>query len=236
MAILKYEDYLSESKIQELLLESKVIFSKKFINILSKMKSNKIASNVLDLYSKDVDGVTQNYIDITDQKDAVSFTPDRRVQELTKDKPETWIITESGKYLTKSDRNDKIFEALGYDKENIHIVWVVNHFEKAKEQNAARARSVSDAIMVSTHKGAAMTMHDLIMSNGTNVQNYMDGDIWVVFNLAGEDSEVMKSAMGGSYVKEANYIKVKQRGKKPEIDKAVSSKIASYVPATGSWK
>ena len=56
--------------------------------------------------------VTQNYIDITDQKDAVSFTPDRRVQELTKDKPETWIITESGKYLTKSDRNDKIFEAI----------------------------------------------------------------------------------------------------------------------------
>ena len=64
------------------------------------MKSNKIASNVLDLYSKDVDGITQNYVDITDQKDAVSFTPDRKVQELTKDKPETWVITESGKYLT----------------------------------------------------------------------------------------------------------------------------------------
>ena len=136
----------------------------------------------------------------------------------------------------KLDKIARAVTALGYDKSNIHIVWVVNHFEKAKEQNAARARSVSDAIMVSTHKGAAMTMHDLIMSNGTNVQNYMDGDIWVVFNLAGTDSEVMKSAMGGSYVKEANYIKVKQKGKKPEIDKAVSSKIASYVPATGSWK
>ena len=81
------------------------------------MKSNKIASDVLNLYSKDVDGVTQNYIDITDQKDAVSFTPDRKVQELTKDKPETWVITESGRYLTKSDKNNKIFEALGYDKE-----------------------------------------------------------------------------------------------------------------------
>jgi hypothetical protein len=117
MAILKYLDYISESKVYEILLESKVIYSKKFINILSRMKSNKIASDVLDLYSKDVDGVAQNYIDITDQKDAVSFTPDRKVQELTKDKQETWVITESGKYLTTSDRNNKIFEALGYDKE-----------------------------------------------------------------------------------------------------------------------
>jgi len=116
MAIFKYGDYISEKAVYELLLESKVIYSKKFINLLNKMKANKLATQLLNLYSKDVDGVTQNYIDITDLKDAVSFTPDRKVQELTKDKPETWVITDSGKYLTKSDRNDKIFEALGYDK------------------------------------------------------------------------------------------------------------------------
>jgi hypothetical protein len=117
MSILKYEDYISEKAVYELLLESKVVYSKKFINLLNKMKANKLATQLLNLYSKDVDGVTQNYIDITDLKDAVSFTPDRKVQELTKDKPETWVITNSGRYLTTSDRNDKLFEALGYDKE-----------------------------------------------------------------------------------------------------------------------
>lgn len=117
MGILKYEDYISEKAVYDLLLESKVIYSKKFINLLNRMKSNKLATQLLNLYSKDVDGVTQNYIDLTDQKDAVSFTPDRKVQELTKDKPETWVITESGKYLTTSDRNNKIFEELGYDKQ-----------------------------------------------------------------------------------------------------------------------
>lgn len=117
MAILKYGDYISENKVYEILLESKVIYSKKFINILSRMKSNKIASQVLDLYSKDVDGIAQNYVDITDQKDAVSFTPDRKVQELTKDKPETFVVKESGRYLTSSDKNDSIFAALGYDKQ-----------------------------------------------------------------------------------------------------------------------
>jgi hypothetical protein len=116
MSILKYGDYISEKAVYELLLESKVIYSKKFINLLNKMRANKIATELLNLYSKDVDGIAQNYIDVTDQKDAVSFTPDRKVQELTKDKPETWVITESGKYLTTSDRNNKIFEALGYDK------------------------------------------------------------------------------------------------------------------------
>jgi hypothetical protein len=116
MAILKYGDYISEKAVYEILLESKVIYSKKLINLLNKMRANKIATELLNLYSKDVDGIAQNYIDITDQKDAVSFTPDRKVQELTKDKPETWVITESGKYLTTSDRNNKIFEALGYDK------------------------------------------------------------------------------------------------------------------------
>jgi hypothetical protein len=116
MAILKYGDYISEKAVYEILLESKVIYSKKLINLLNKMRANKIATELLNLYSKDVDGIAQNYIDITDQKDSVSFTPDRKVQELTKDKPETWVITESGKYLTTSDRNNKIFEALGYDK------------------------------------------------------------------------------------------------------------------------
>ena len=116
MSILKYEDYISEKAVYKLLLESKVIYSKKFINLLNKMKANKLATQLLNLYSKDVDGVTQNYIDITDLKDAVSFTPNRKVQELTKDKPETWVITSSGRYLTTSDRNDKLFEALGYDK------------------------------------------------------------------------------------------------------------------------
>jgi len=116
MAILKYGDYISEKAIYEILLESKVVYSKKFINLLTRMKTNKVASDLLNLYSKDVDGVTQNYIDLTDLKDAVSFTPDRKVQELTKDKPDTWKVTNSGRYLTTSDRNNKIFEALGYDK------------------------------------------------------------------------------------------------------------------------
>jgi hypothetical protein len=104
--------------VYDLLLESKVIYSKKFINLLTRMnRTNKLASQLLSLYTKDIDGVVQNYIDVTDQKDAVSFTPDRKAKELNDGKPETWKVINSGRYLTRSDRNNKIFEALGYDKE-----------------------------------------------------------------------------------------------------------------------
>ena len=113
----KYEQYITENKLNELLLESKLVFSKKFISILNKMKSNKISNDLISLYTKDIDRLTQNYIDITDNKEEVSFTPDRKVQELTKDKPQTWKVIDSGRYLTNSIKNDNLFSALGYDKE-----------------------------------------------------------------------------------------------------------------------
>jgi hypothetical protein len=115
MSLLKYNDYITEKVAYELLLESKMVFSKKFINLLNKMKSNKIASELLNLYSKDVK-ISHNYIDITDAKDAVSFTPDRKAQEILKDKPQLWEVIDSQRYLTHSNGNNKLFEALGYEK------------------------------------------------------------------------------------------------------------------------
>jgi hypothetical protein len=112
----RYNEFLLENQIYDLLLESRVVFSSKFINLINKFNSNKIASELIKLNSKDYP-VQYNFIDITDEKDAVSFTPDRKAQELYAGKPETWRVFEGGKYLTHSDRNNKIFEALGYNKE-----------------------------------------------------------------------------------------------------------------------
>ena len=111
----RYNEFLLENQIYDLLLESKVVFSSKFINLINKFNSNKIASELIKINSKD-HPVQYNFIDITDEKDAVSFTPDRKAQEIDAGKPETGVVVEGGKYLTHSDKNNKIFEALGYDK------------------------------------------------------------------------------------------------------------------------
>ena len=117
MNILKYGDYITEKAAYEMLLESKAVFSQKLVNLLNRMKSNKIATAILSFQSKDVDGLAQNYVDMTDSKEELSFTPDRKVQELTAGRPEHYRVTNSGRYLTHSDRNDKIFKRLGYVKE-----------------------------------------------------------------------------------------------------------------------
>jgi hypothetical protein len=43
------------------------------------MGSNEVAKELVKLYNKDIDGVQHNYIDTTDEKDSVSFTPDRKL-------------------------------------------------------------------------------------------------------------------------------------------------------------
>lgn len=117
MKLLNYENYITESILCEFLLESKIVYSKEFIDILNKIKDDKIANEILNLYSKNVEKVTLNYIDITDKKDEVSFTPDRKSSEILKENENVYKVIKTGKCLTKSSRNDNIFEKLGYDKE-----------------------------------------------------------------------------------------------------------------------
>lgn len=112
--ILKYGDYISEKAIIDLILESRVIYSTNFMNLLNKMPTNKVASELIKLYSNDIN-VQHNYIDMTDDKETVSFTPDRRVMELTAGNPDKWILYTNRKQLTISPVNAKIFEQLGYD-------------------------------------------------------------------------------------------------------------------------
>jgi hypothetical protein len=114
MKIFKYADFLTESNLIELLMESKVIYSKKFINLLNRMRTNKISSDLLNLYSKDYE-VQHNYIDITGDKDSVSFTPDRKVKELVEGRPEVYKVG-TRRQLTHNPSNDKLFDELGYDR------------------------------------------------------------------------------------------------------------------------
>jgi hypothetical protein len=53
MKLFNYSDFLTENVLIELLMESKVVFSKKFINLLNRMRTNKVASDLLNIYSKD---------------------------------------------------------------------------------------------------------------------------------------------------------------------------------------
>jgi hypothetical protein len=113
--ITKYQEFITENQLYNFLLESKVVMSGKLLNLINKFNSNKVSAELLKINSKDYD-VQYNYIDITDEKDAVSFIPDRKAQEINSKLPETWKVINTGRYLTHSDKNDNIFRELGYNK------------------------------------------------------------------------------------------------------------------------
>lgn len=130
---------------------------------------------------------------------------------------------------------------MGYDKKNIHIVWVVSEVEVAMKLNQERDRVVPADILFDTHKGAAITMADII-SDSEKTRKYMDGTITIAFNKKGVDADVVikdKGSMSGApdgksiTVIKANYVRIKEQGRPVDITKVTDEilhKIVNYVP------
>lgn len=115
--VLEYFDFISEKLLLEnLILESNVVYSPKFKNILSKMKENKIAQSLLEIEEQDLD-VTVNFFDIKiDNDNVVTFTNDRAAQAiLANDKEMVRWTGNRGAWLTHSEVNANIFKTLGYN-------------------------------------------------------------------------------------------------------------------------
>ena len=111
MFVFGYDRFRNSLKMNE----SEVYYSDKFKNILKKIDSP-VAIALLDMESKDLD-VANNYIDIADNKNQVTFITDRKAKEILNG-PEVWQVTLSGGgYLRHSDANAEIFSALGYTPE-----------------------------------------------------------------------------------------------------------------------
>lgn len=134
-------------------------------------------------------------------------------------------------------------QALGYDKDKIHIVWVIQDITVAVDLNKNRERTVPAEILVNTHRGAAQTIHDII-NMGTSLSKYMDGDIVFTFNRVDvnskerSDSDYVQSNSGGGYLKTAKYFYVKRAGKRPDLNKLtkdIRAKISEYVPPSVDW-
>ena len=176
-----------------------------------------------------------DYLQIDKRKERAFY---RGVLAAPEDRKPNIIFDMTLKSLDKLDKIAKDAAKLGYDKKNIHIVWVVNDIEVAKQQNLKRSRTVPSEILVNTHRGAANTMGDII-NMGNRLKKYIDGDIVFAFNKVGVDANLVKSGKGGSYVKDANYFYVKRAGKAPtsveKLDKEIRAKIKAYVPKNVDW-
>lgn len=180
-------------------------------------------------------GIMGDYLKLDKRVNKALYTG---IMAAAPDRKPNLIFDVTLKDLQKLQNITRQVAQLGYAKQNIHIVWVVNDIEVAKTQNLARTRTVPTEILVNTHRGAANTMGDIV-NMGKSLQKYMDGDIVFAFNRVGVDAQLARSGRGGSYVKDADYFYAKRKGKPPtpisELDDAVRRKIASYVPKGVEW-
>jgi hypothetical protein len=119
----------SEFVLESLILESKFEFSDKFKKVLSLMpKDNEIKNYLLGMQGADIN-VSQNYIDISDNKDEVTFIQDRRAQQIISDNQPIWVTNShlpNSKFLTFNKdsngeyNNKKLFDALGFEPQEPH--------------------------------------------------------------------------------------------------------------------
>ena len=108
-----YFDFLLEKKLEKL-FESKIGFSKRFYSTLGSIKTP-LSNQIMLLQDKDFE-VQYNYIDTTDENDTVSFIPDRKAKEIIGDKEELYKVTDNGRYLTGSEINQRIYDALNHKR------------------------------------------------------------------------------------------------------------------------
>lgn len=108
----------------------------------------------------------------------------------------------------------------GYQKQNVHIVWVLSEMTAAIKNNASRTRQVKEEILIDTHEGASATMADIV-KNGALLRSKLDGNIVVAFNtvrLEGVsdttiiEKEVSVRRKKASYISKAIYVFLKKRG------------------------
>ncbi len=124
--IKNYSDFQFELLFESLILESKIQYSDKFINLVSQIKKNRIAKELITLSKNGADkNFTQNYIDTGKAKDEVTFTADRKAKEFFGDEDPVikYKVTHTDRYLTNSKRNFDIFSRLGYTPNEDEDPW-----------------------------------------------------------------------------------------------------------------
>lgn len=111
--IKNYDIFLLE-KLATMINESEVTYSNRFRKILSNIKSV-VSDNLISIENKDID-VVSNYFDLSDNKESISFIPDKRAQEILKGPKEIYVYYNGGGVMTHNiTANGAVFTALGYE-------------------------------------------------------------------------------------------------------------------------
>jgi hypothetical protein len=96
----KYVDFISESQIQDLIVEGSLNASIEFLNRLKYIKDrNKIADNLFNLFNDEIfigKDLSQNYLDTTDKEDFITFLSDKKAEDVEDRDESPYVISGRG--------------------------------------------------------------------------------------------------------------------------------------------
>lgn len=107
--------HIIDSKLYNLILESKVRYSKEFIKALQKIE-HPLAKKLLEMNDKDID-IMFNFIDISDELDMVKFIPDKKANEILEKNPQLYRVDDKRNLKFDSEANNTIFDTLTLDRD-----------------------------------------------------------------------------------------------------------------------
>jgi hypothetical protein len=139
--LLKYDSFINESL--EFLLEGKLNASDLFLKrLLSISKSNKIANILYTEFSKNTlidKNLTQNFVDITDKEDTVTFISDRNADQSKGD-----IYKSKSRNEVRIGRLARyILNELGHKFKDSEIEVFVNTYKASKDESIDRFKLIS---------------------------------------------------------------------------------------------
>lgn len=218
-------------------IDAKVLNVDDIKETLMKMKKdNPLSKQFKETYGKYLDEVdmtntedVSNLHDFADTNKLAKKTNNTLFkQQATKKRKDNILFDVTLKNYPKLEDIAVLAGMGGYDKNNIHLVWVLNNFETAKKQNQMRSRRVDDKILAKTHKGCAEQMLNILKyGKGHDI---VGGDVWIYFGSTFTgDAKQMTSPNGGKYLSDFCTIKCKEAGKDyRDFEELMNEKVMSY--------
>jgi hypothetical protein len=124
-----------------------------------------------------------------------------------------------GEYVSK-------MEKLGYNKKDMHLVWVLSNYKIAVERNKTRSRIVDVEVVSDTHRGAASNMKNLLVNKSTSLN--LDGGVYVILNNRENTIYWDKDKYPG-VIKSFTYLTVKKPGQDMENEQQITNQLIKWI-------
>lgn len=161
----KYTEFLTESRIISLIIEGNLQCSGDFLNKIQSFKDKNLVAKILfDTFSKETyigDDLKQNFIDLSDKDDTISFLSDKKADNISDD---------SNPFSVKGRSDVKVgrfAKALLSDKNFISYTGLASSVAKLKDKDYED--------FVNLYKAATVKEdHKFELVNGENIRKYYD--------------------------------------------------------------